>query len=210
MNCSQAQVMLPALVYEELAAEEAALLDAHVTGCPQCRHELQALRHVQQMLDRLPVPDARIDLGRLYREASEEMQARLRWWRRTTWGALASAAALILLLLFTRLEIRLSAHELVLCWGTPAPQKSVSASVPAVPTNSVQTEEQLVLLGQLIQMLAQDFETRDRRQQESIAIVQAQLREFQRRVAQQWTATERDVAALYAAQFSSDKKGSTQ
>jgi hypothetical protein len=99
MDCKTARLLLdyarpkPA----ELPGGEAAALEGHLTGCPECeavaRAERQADDHLGRAVRDVPVPDGLRDrlLGRLRAE-------RRRWYRRWALrgtGALAAAAALV-------------------------------------------------------------------------------------------------------------------
>ena len=76
----------------------------------------------------------------------------------------------------------------------------VSAPAPEV-------EEQLRLLGDLVQRLADDADRREVRRSRDLEMLRTQLTD-QREQARQWRlATERDVAALYAVQFPETRKG---
>jgi hypothetical protein len=63
------------------------------------------------------------------------------------------------------------------------------------------------LLSDLVQAMAADADLRDGRHQQEIAALQAELHNLQRQMTQLRLATEKDMAALYAAQFPDTRKG---
>lgn len=54
LSCAQAEERLMLRLYDELPPEDAEALDAHLTGCENCRRELAALRALEETLDAEP------------------------------------------------------------------------------------------------------------------------------------------------------------
>ena len=50
MNCEQIQALLPVFIDNELPEEEKQTIQVHLTGCAQCRSELQERKRVWNML----------------------------------------------------------------------------------------------------------------------------------------------------------------
>jgi hypothetical protein len=213
MNCIQAHDQLPALLYGDLRSEEKASLEKHIAECLACRQEYAALREVRQLLDRVPAPECRVDLPKLYGQAVDRQVRCLRFWRRMAVACCGVAAALAAItLLMLRLEVRLGHHQLVLRWGS-LPEGGQAAQFPpdtlaqAPKPASPETEEQLRLLSQLIHALADTAEARDFRQRQELARLRVELADLQRQTAQWRRDTERDVGALYTAHLIYAKKG---
>jgi hypothetical protein len=206
---SQTREALAGLLYGELPPAEAEAVQKHLAGCSACRAEYAALRHVRAALDAAPEPvePPGVDLARLYREAARRQARRLRRWRRLAVAALAAAAAL-LVAFGLKLEVRLERHQLVLRWGNaeaeaprPVPQPPVAQHAPP------ERDAEMQLVKELIHLLAEDVKSRDGRQQEALLALQERLDALGVQVNERWAATERDVAALYTAQFGSRDKG---
>lgn len=215
MNCTDARARLPALLYGDLSADEASQVQAHLARCPSCQKESAALAQVGRLLDAVPAPAVAVDLPQLYREAAERRQRRLRRWRRVAVASLA-AAAVVLVVFLSRVEVRLDAHQLVLRWGAaPAPPEVPSPPAPlpppvvvAAPTASAdEVEHQLRLLTDLVQALSNDADLRDARRQQEMTRLRAQVQSLQQQLTQLRLVTEKDVAALYTAQFPEKEKG---
>jgi hypothetical protein len=220
MNCTEVRHHLPGLLYGELKPEEAAAVEAHLHGCPACRDEYAALRQLPVVLDMVPAPAVRIDLPRLYQQAAQRQEHRLRRWRRAALASVAAAAAVLLLVGLLRLEVRLEAHQVVVRWGArpevplpapaPAPAPPIDEPRASNPTAAVsEMQDRLRILMDLTQLLAADVETRDRRQQQAMVRLQARQLELEQQLVQWRLATEKDVAALYASQFIAPKKGTS-
>jgi hypothetical protein len=220
MNCPQVRARLPGLLYGDLAPEDAAAIEAHLVVCGDCRRDRDALHHVRQALDVVPTATAAVDLPRLYRDAAQAQERRLRRWRRAALALGAVAAAVALFAVLPSLEFRCDAHQFVVRWGAPPPVPE-SAPQPSEPpsrlpepertqfvsTTSPDVEEQLRLLNKLVPLLAADADSRDERWRAEFATVRAQMNDL-RNQTQQWRlATARDVAAIYAVQFPQGKKG---
>jgi anti-sigma factor RsiW len=216
MNCPEARGRLPLLLYGDLTPAEAAPVEAHLAGCPACRRESDALAQVRLLLDQAPVPEEPVDLPALYRRAAERQRRRLRRWRWAAVTGFAAAAAVLLLALGLNLEVRLEPHQVVVRWGRPpdppaqtpreAPQPAPVAVRPE-PRPAVDLRDQVQVLSELVQALADDVEARDRGHQEQLARLQARLDEWRRQTTQRWMDTERDVAALAGTRWPQPQKG---
>jgi hypothetical protein len=200
MNCIDARAALPALLYEHLPPQEAAVLQEHLAGCPACRAEQAALRRLGGLLDAVPSPAANVDLARLYHEGARREQRGRRRWRTAALASLAAAAA-VLLTLVLRLEVRLDHHQLIVRWGVqPAtfvsPDPPASSVTPGAAPVAVSGDD-VRLVMQLLHALADDVAARDRVNQESLAVLQDRLDALQRQAQARWNATERYVSALH-------------
>jgi hypothetical protein len=221
MNCAEVRLHLPAFLYGDLKPDEAVAIEEHLRACAGCRAESAALGRLQPLLDVVPAPPMRIDLPRLYQEAGAQHERRLRRWRRAALAVMTAAAAAILIIGLLRLEVRVEAHQVVLRWGAPPamPELAPQPVAPQVideprpvavnPAPTQEMENQLKLVTELTQLLASEIETRDRRQGQEIARLQGRMQELHHQMAQWRVATERDVAALYAGQYLTSKKGMT-
>jgi hypothetical protein len=147
-----------------------------------------------------------VDLSRLYRRAGDEQTRRLGRWRRAAL-ALTAVAGLLLLAFALRLEVRVEQHQLLLRWGSPR-EVTVPAPLPAPPVLAAGVSaEELQLMKDLLHALADDVATREQRQQQAILQLQLRLEALLEQSQQHWSATERDVTALYNAQFGFRPKG---
>jgi anti-sigma factor RsiW len=211
MNCTQARAFLPALVYGDLPSTQAAAVEKHLDGCPSCREERHAVREVRRLLDATRAPAVEVNVPRLYQDAAARQERSARRWRRAA-VALLATAALALLVLVLRLEVRWQAGQVTLRWGTPevAPDPSpfILRDVPRPEPKVVPlAPEEVQLLKDLIHALAADAEGRDQQQYLHLQRMQARLDALQMQSEQRWNALERDIAALYTAQFGGREKG---
>lgn len=205
MNCPDARPHLAALVYGDLGPSEVRAVQEHLAGCPACRQEYAELRQVRRALDAVPAPSVQVDLPRLYREAAARQARRARRWRRAALASVA-AAALVLLAFGLRLQVRVDAHQLVLCWGD-VPEVAPPPPPPDEPPVPAEVERRLQLASRLIHALAEGQEARDARQQEALKQLQGRIDAHQLQDNARWNETRRDIAALYTAQFGSPRKG---
>jgi hypothetical protein len=213
MNCPHTREQLPHLGYGGLAPNVSAAVEAHLAGCADCRHELEALQQVRQALDAVPPVTAAVDLPRLYRAAAEAQERRFRRWRRAAVAFAGLAAALVLFAILPSLECRFEAHQVTLRWGTPPvpppqpaplphPIKSDGEATQLVSATAPDIEESLRKLTELVSLLADDSKNR-----RELEILRTQLNELREQMRQWRQSTDRDVAALYAIQFPEPKKG---
>ena len=211
MNCSLVRALLPLSLTDDLKPEEAASVDEHLTTCPACRGERAELEKVRAALSAVPVPAVQVDLPGIYRQAAERQARRARRWRRAALACCGVAAAL-LVVIGLRLEVRVGANELTFRWGAqppdnPQPQPKQHPGPPAqvkdrpAPPVVPNTEERLRLMNELIHALTNDIEARDVHQQQRLARLQERLDRLSDQASRWRLETERDVAALYTAQF---------
>jgi len=218
MNCSLVRPLLPVALYGDLSPEEAASVEEHLTSCPACRRERAELERVRAALTAMSAPLVQVDLPALYRQTAESQARRVRRWRRTAL-ALCGVAAALLLVIGLRLEVRVAANQLTVRWGSPPEKAGAPPKQPPAPPIRVErpkglpaqeVRERLRLMDELIHALTADMQERDVQQHERLARIQERLNRLGEQ-AQLWqTETERNVAALYAAQFVSTKKGDEQ
>jgi hypothetical protein len=211
-TCAQIKESLPGLLYGELAPAEAEAVHQHLAGCPPCRGELAGLRRVRALLEAAPdpAPDAEVDLTRLYREAARRQTQRLRRWRRLAAVSLAVAAGLLGIFAL-KLEVQVDGNQFVLRWGPPPPPPEAPRPGPRPPAEVAPRpparEAELELIKELVHLLAADVQTRDREHKEVLDGLRERLDALRGEIDARWAATERDVAALYTAQFGSREKG---
>ena len=111
--------------------------------------------------------------------------------------------------------LRLDAHQLTLRWGgAPAAEAVPPPRGPDVPPPealqeraSADMERRLELMSNLIHALNEDLEERDAQQRQALRRVQARLDELQFQGNARLGEAERNIAALYTAQFGPTKKG---
>jgi hypothetical protein len=211
MNCPEVRDQLSALLYGDLLPADAARLEDHLSRCPTCRRELEALRRVRAALDAVSVPAVQVNLGRLYQEAARRQARRAQRWR---WTALAgcAAAAMALMIVGLRLEVRLGAHEVVVHWGEerpmpPADPGTALAAGRTDPDGAANGEERLRLLSNLIHALAEEAQVRDQLQQQQFVRLEARLDRLQLQDNVRWKEAERYVTALLVNQSAPPKKG---
>jgi hypothetical protein len=215
MNCTETRPLLPSLLYSDLSASLAVQVEAHRATCPACTAEFEALRQVRGALDAVPAASATVDLAQLYRDAAQRHQRSLRRLRRVCVVVVACAAAVVLIVGLSRLEVRFEGHQVVVRWGAPPPlPESPPAAVPAPlavePSQRIaEIEDRINLLGELVQALSADADRRSVGRDDEIVTLRREIRDLQEQLTQLRLATDRDVAALYAAQFVSGKKGET-
>jgi hypothetical protein len=215
MNCSQLVEHLAELVYGEASRNEIAGIEEHLAACPACRRQYEELKQVRRMLALVAAPAVEVDLPALYRRAAAATATRAVRRRQAFRWAMAAAAAAVMTAFLLGLEVRLDRSQLVLRWAKEIDQKLVAAPAPraeAIPkpeleSISAKTVEQLRLLRELVHAMVRDAETRDLRQWQTLSDLEGRLAGVQRQLATRWDATERDVAALYRAQFVLPGKG---
>src|SRR5258707_14020700 len=106
MNCSHVRDNLASLLYGDVPAAEKAEWEKHLAGCPSCRREYRALQEVRRLLGTQVAPEVTIDLPRLYRQAADQQESRLRRWRRAAVMVTGVAALFAVLAFGLRLEAR--------------------------------------------------------------------------------------------------------
>ena len=130
---------------------------------------------------------------------------------------LGGVAAALLLIVGLRIEVRLAANQVTLRWGGQVPEKPEKQprQPPAPPALaerpqrglSAAVKERLRLMDELIHALTADVQERDMQQQQRLERIQQRLERLGEQAHLWQRETERDVAALYAAQFVLTKKG---
>jgi len=212
MNCPDVRPLLPVLVYDDLPPAEAAAVRRHLDACPGCRDEFAGLAHARAALDAVPVPAANVDVARLYTELAARQERRGRRWRRISVAAAALAAGLVLVL-GLRLQVRFEAHQFVIAWGDDRASRERERPEKLPPVahapGSPELNERLRLLDDLVHAVAAEVDRRDRRREADIAEVGRRLDGFRRVAAEKWLEAERNVSALYVAQFKPTKGGNT-
>jgi hypothetical protein len=214
MNCALCRDRLPLLLYGDLDAAVATEVRGHLAGCPKCRHELAALQQVRQALDGVPVPPTEVDLPRLYQEAVEQQRRRARRWRLAA-VAVGGLAAVLAFVVLARLEVRADSRQLVLRWGAPADTGAAGPPQPPAPpvvapqpaSLPADLRERLQVMDELLHALAADVNDRDAEQRRRITRVQDRLDDLQAQARRRLYETERQVRALYVAQFQPPGKG---
>ena len=217
MTCTDVRARLALLVYGDLPAAEAKQVREHLACCPSCEKEQAAVSGVRDLLDAVPAPTVRVDLPRLYGDATRAQAQR---WRRVAIAAMAAAAAIVAAVFLTRFEVRVERNQLVLRWGAvpapqdqppaPVPPRNEPAPAPVALASAAEIEQQLRLLRELVQAVSNDTDLRDERRQQEIARLRGRMHTLEQQVTQLRLTTEKDVSALYAAQFPEKQKGASQ
>jgi hypothetical protein len=209
MNCRDVRASLPALVYGDLGPGEVVQAEEHLAGCPACRRELEGLHTVRRLLDGTSTPPVAVDVGAVYRQSAERQARSARRWRRIACAAGVCLAVVTALAVGFRLEVRVEGHQAILRWGAP-PELPATPPAPAPvpsprPTAPDAAEEQLHLLGELVQALSADVRGRDERLRQEIEVLRRQLREVHLQSVRRYEDADRDLTALYQAQFPARK-----
>lgn len=204
MNCHELRDLLPLHLYGDLNDAERAAIDAHLSECPACRAELVVLGAVRKALD--APPEVRVDINAIYRAEGERLQKRARRWRIA--AVLATAASV--LFLASRLEVRADGRQLVVRWGVPEPAAPPTVIERTVvvrePVAAPEVDERIKTMSALIHALVVSNNDKDSEHQKELERLRkevATLQQIRKRLGQ----TERDVAALYTAQFGSRPSG---
>src|SRR5262245_57290480 len=129
MTCDQVRPILPLAAYGDLSELENEAVRAHLTICPACRSEAEAIGRVRTSLESLPPPEVTISVAGILRAESAEQMRRARRWRRATIAA-GALAACVLAILLIRPDIRIDDGALVVRWREP--------SVPVQPVVKVE------------------------------------------------------------------------
>lgn len=208
MNCEDIRELLPLLAYGDLADDECSAVEAHLHGCQACVSELAGLRRVRQLLDESPTPPARFDRFAMRQEEKLPNRAARRW----RMVALVGLAATILIAA-ARLEVRVDQRQMVVRWGRvePAVPMADRHQPPLVVQENAaepaEVAERLKLLHELVHALAASVEAGDSDRREELAKLRKELAVIQEFDKKRWAATERDVSALYTAQFGARNSG---
>lgn len=209
MNCPEVRPLLPTLVYDDLSPADAAAVRSHLDACPGCRDEFAGLVDARAALDAVATPAVNVDVARLYPELAARQERRARRWRRVSVAAAALAAGL-LVVLGLRLQVRFEAHQLVIAWGGgPSRELERVTKSTVADASGSEMQERVRLLDDLVHAVAAEVERRDRRREADIAEVGRRLDGFRRAAAEKLLEAERNVSALYVAQFKPTKGGNT-
>src|ERR1700675_4285964 len=112
MNCSEARIQLSGYVDGELSASQGSRLDAHVSGCAGCQHDLSAQSFVHEELRReITRFEAPAALHRRIRKAlqAKATESRGSWWRRLNGATLTPVAGMAFAVLFSANVVILAA-----------------------------------------------------------------------------------------------------
>lgn len=215
MKCADVKAQLIESLYGELSDEQQACLREHLAGCQACRHEMAGLEQSHRLLNMLARPDVRVDLGRLYRTATDRSERSRRRWRRLAVAA-SAAAVLIVALAGARLRLHWGPEQLVVSWGQrPAAleavqPKTTARSDPSPPPWS-EYEDRIEALEDVASLLAAELRASDVRQAAATADFERRLARWQRSIEQsarqsnlRCRLAEQDIRDLYLTQFSPD------
>lgn len=127
MRCDQIEPRLDAFLDGELTAEEIAVLQSHLDGCPTCRRETESRRELRRAFAARPRVAAPSGLQDAILAAADSGKVGLRAGRpaghrnRVRWGlALAAAASLAVVALLPRLLEREAGQDRAAPFTTPA------------------------------------------------------------------------------------------
>ena len=120
----------------------------------------------------------------------------------------AGIAALVLIAV-TRMDIRIDQRQITVRWGrsepvSVEPREAIVRHEVIVPTA---LDERLTLLNELVHALAASQEDGDGQRRDEIARLREEIASMQRHSLERWKETERDVSALYTAQFGARIQG---
>lgn len=208
MTCEAYRLLLPLLVNQDLDARAQAEVQTHVEDCAQCRGEVKQLRSVLGALKRQPAPEARFDMAQLFTQIQLDERKKARRWKRVALATLALAAT-VLLFSLTRLEIHIERNQFVLSWGdigsTPSGPRNGSANDAKAgakaTANAEIAHEKLDELKDLIELVLDDVARRDGQRRAETAGLRSNLDQLRQAVGAGLAAAQRDVSALYDAQF---------
>ena len=200
MNCTEVRAALPLLIYGEANPQDAALRE-HLRHCADCRREHEALQSVRRLLDEAPVPRIEVDLPRLYQSLADRQNPATAALARVAL-AFGAVAAVLLLAIGLRVQVRVQAGQMLVCWGDPPPAPPVGQAfqpdaVPESQAGKPDLREDLRVLSDLIHALKQDADERDQHFDERLDRLQKHVLALESQADSRWSATEQDVAALY-------------
>lgn len=201
MTCDATRPQLALYLYDDLAPDERSVVAAHLKVCPTCRAELAELAAVRAALDVTPVPPVRVEAAALHLAEVGRLRRRARRWRLAALVGAALAVGFLLL----RLDVRIDSRQLHVRWGPPDPLTPVAIHEEK-PVPPPDLDRRIELLDDLVHALAANTKADDRERQDELNQLRAELAEL-RTLSQQWAATQRDVSALYTAQFGPKPEG---
>jgi hypothetical protein len=207
MNCQQVRGLLPLHAYGDLRSDEKSVVDAHLRDCPECRAELAALASIRSALDAIPAGSVNVNLMQIYRNEADRLRRRARRWR---YAAAATAVAVVVVLM-VRLDVRLDGRQITIRWGAAPQHEPVEMAVNQITTPPemkipAQLDERIRTMSELIQALAANVEASDRERQQQLVSMKLELASMNRKSQERMSEAERDLSALYAAQFGSRPK----
>ena len=207
MNCDEVQDLLPLHLYGDLTDTERAVVEGHLSGCPGCRSEFAALQVVRKGLDAALPKLPQVDVGAIHRVETDRLRRRSRRWRAVAILAATAAA----LLLVVRLEVRADGRQLTMRWGAPEPVIAPTVIertvvVRSEPASSRELEERVKRVSELIEAIIVNVDEKNGEQRKELAHLQRELADLQQ-IKKRLGQTEREVSALYTAQFGSRPSG---
>jgi hypothetical protein len=193
------------MLYGDLSSEEKARCEKHLQECAACRKEYVALGEVRRLLDQVPSPGVAVDLPHLYRLAAQRQAERVRRGRRFALAVSSAAALVAVLVLGLRLEAHVEAHQLVLRWGTPAPQplppppphEELLAPRAEVPAVRITDDGRLRVVNDILLALAENVQSLERRQQSDTMQLRARLQFLEDQDARRWADLKQTLDGLY-------------
>jgi hypothetical protein len=127
----------------------------------------------------------------------------MRRWKRFALTAGALAASLLALLLI-RPDIRINNGELAIRWAVPTEQprnnETVAVAQQPLPRDT-ELEERIRVLSDLVKLLNLQMESADQKRRDELEVLIARVDLLRIQSQQRWDETNRDVTALYTAQF---------
>jgi Putative zinc-finger len=203
MKCEQLRERLALLIYGDLNPDEMKPARDHLDQCAACRRERDSLISTRQALDSAPVPDMRINVAAIQNQALALQARSMRRWKRFAFAAMALAASLLALLVI-RPDIRINDGELAIRWAAPAEPPRTGEPIflaQAPPVRDAELDERIRVLSNLIQMLNLQMEGADQKRRDELEVLIARVDLLRIQSQQRWDETNRDVTALYTAQF---------
>jgi hypothetical protein len=202
MTCDRIQEQLPLMAYGDLADAERAAVESHLAQCPACRGALAELDEVRRLLD-APAPVRASPI--VVPSAARRRSARL--WQ----VAAVVSLAVMLAVWLVRVEARIDGRELILRWGRPeVPPPVVETRTIVVredPAALAGIEERIKLLNELVHAVARNHMTTDQPWREELETLRREVTALHQTYHQRLGETERDVSALYTAQFGARMPG---
>lgn len=196
MNCEHAKPLLPLWMDDSLADAEQAAVGDHVRACPTCQQEASTLRHALAQLQAMPLPVVHVEpWGVLDRAAQQHSRLARRWKRLTI--AVSAVAVCLLCVLLVQPDVQVGDGAVVVRWR-PAPEQPVP--LPLATPDPEQTRK-LELLTELVRSYAEASELRGQDRDKELETLRLRLEITQLQAERRWEDTQRDMGALYRAQF---------
>lgn len=141
MNCSDIRDLFNEYVDEELSSQQRDLVDRHISECPSCRAELEAIVHTAELvrsLPREPVPDGLADAVQARVRLADQRKRRASAWRWVSVGGWLAAAATLALVLrygwFPPEPSRPPAETEIVITRAEPPEKPLDEVAPPAPS----------------------------------------------------------------------------